>query len=111
MNVLIEYLYRDAGNNKLWGDVIFSNKMNVDVARLDADIKKTLIDGEFFVAEEVFLPPLQFEKHDIELDHGWHEYFSVGVTAERPNDHLNRDICEFICMLKSSRVYIEQQRP
>jgi len=102
MNILVQYLYRDAGNNKIWSDVVFSNRMNLDVCELETNIKNALIDGEFFVAEDVGLPSLCFDRYDEELDHGWHEYFSIKKTANSPNDDLGRDICNFVNMLKLS---------
>lgn len=103
MNILMEYLYRDAGNNKVWGNVIFSNPLNIDAAVLHESIKNALIDGEFFVAEDVFLPVLRFSSLDDELDHGWHEYFSVKTTSALSNDALDRDISEFIRSLILSK--------
>lgn len=109
MNVLLEYLYRDAGNNKIWGDVVFLNRRNLDVSALDADIKSALIDGEFFVAENVGLPPLCFESHDEKLDHEWHEYFSIKESRFGPNESTNRDICDFILSLsKSDGEYLQR---
>ncbi|HEY9035348.1 MAG TPA: hypothetical protein VIM96_01405 [Pseudomonadales bacterium] len=104
MNILLDYLYRDAGNNKLWGNVIFSNHLNIELATLHEDVKNALIDGEFFVAEDVFLPSLRFDFPDNDLDHGWHEYFSVKGTSELSNDSLNRDISEFINGLTLSKM-------
>jgi hypothetical protein len=100
MNISLTYLYRDAGNNKIWGEVIFSNKMNFDVSTLEEKIKNELIDGEFFVAEDLCLPSLRFERYDEELDHGWHEYFCVKETADCLNDCLGRDVGDFVRMLK-----------
>jgi len=102
MNILVEYLYRDAGNNKIWGDVVFSNRMNLDVSVLEGDLKNALIDGDFFIAESVALPSLRFERYDEDLDHGWHEYFSIKKTENSPNDYLGRDICDFIGILRLS---------
>lgn len=104
MNVSIQYLYRDAGNNKIWGDIVFSNRINLDVSKLEIDIKNALIDGEFFVAEDVGLPSLHFDRHDAELDHGWHEYFSIEKTDNSPNDDLGRDVCDFVDMLRLSKL-------
>jgi hypothetical protein len=104
MNISFEYLYRDAGNNKIWSNVIFSNKTDIDLGKLDTDIKNALIDGEFFVAKEVAIPVLRFERYDEDLDHGWHEYFSVIKTDEYPNDEMSRDISEFLEMLKISQL-------
>lgn len=104
INILVQYLYRDAGNNKIWGDVVFSNRKNLDFSVLEKGIKNSLIDGEFFVAEDVGLPSLRFEHYDEKLDHGWHEYFSIKKTANSPNDDLGRDICNFVSMLRSSKL-------
>jgi hypothetical protein len=107
MNILLEYLYRDAGNNKVWGNVVFSNSLNIQVDVLNTAIKNALIDGECFIAEEVFLPSLHFDVHDDELDHEWHEYFSIEETSAPSNDGLNRDIGDFISrlILSKSRNY------
>lgn len=104
MNVSIEYLYRDAGNNKLWGCVVFSNKTDSDISALRAQIKGGLIEGEFLVAEDVGLPPLHFDRYDNGLDHGWHEFFSAEKVAAPSNDCLNRDIGDFIVALKLSQL-------
>ena len=47
MNIIVEYLYRDAGNNKIWGEALFSNKSNLGLHDLLKMIKEKLIDGEF----------------------------------------------------------------
>lgn len=99
MNILFEYLYRDAGNNKVWGEVVFTNKFNIDVTAIDESLKSGLIEGEFFVAKDIGIPSLQFGDHDEDLDHGWHEYFSVMKTADAANDYLDRDISVFIKIL------------
>lgn len=96
MNIAFEYLYRDAGNNKIWGEVIFRNTNNIDVLLLDTKIKNALIDKEFFVASQIGLPTLQFENYDEELDHDWHEYSTVKETKSNPTDNADRDICDFI---------------
>jgi hypothetical protein len=79
--------------------VIFSNKNKSGVSVLEKEIRSKLIDGEFFVAEELSLPALKFERYDEELDHGWHEYFSVEETAEEVNDGLGRDVGDFVNIL------------
>lgn len=104
MNILVQYLYRDAGNNKIWGHVVFSNRMNFDISELDKNIKNALLDGEFFIAEDVRLPSLHFDRYDAELDHGWHEYFSIENTENSPNDDSERDVCDFLSMLSLSKL-------
>ena len=100
MNVSFEYLYRDAGNFKNWGEVIFSNKSNYDTSYLEKQVRTALIDKEFFVANEAEVPNLQFQEFIESLDHGWHEFYSFQLTTDRQTDSENRDIEEFIDSLR-----------
>ena len=100
MNLRFDYLYRDAGNYKNWGDLVFLNKANCDACCLEQQAKKFLIDGEFFVAEKVGVPDLKFQIHIDTLDHEWHEFHSFSPTTEKSNDLCARDIIEFIESLK-----------
>jgi hypothetical protein len=96
MNIKFEYLYRDAGNNKNWGEIIFTNKKNRNINVIDQAIRKILIEKEFFSVNNLNIPDLHFTEHDIDLDHDWHEYHSVSETTNEPTDKLNRDIADFI---------------
>ncbi len=100
MNILFQYLYRDAGNFKNWGEVVFYNKKDYEVSYLEKQIKEILIDKEFFVAEKADVPKLQFPEYVKSLDHEWHEFHSISVTSVKSNDKLARDIEEFIESLK-----------
>ena len=44
MNVRFEYLYRDAGNFKNWGELVFSNPHNINVDRVKSIAANVLID-------------------------------------------------------------------
>ena len=105
MNVRFEYLYRDAGNFKSWGEIVFSNLRNISsdlVAEMAADV---LIDHAYFVASKASVPDLHFSEHDEELDHGWHEVHTFQSTDDAPNDSQGRDIEEFIESLQcASRI-------
>ncbi|MEI6749197.1 MAG: hypothetical protein WCM93_08555 [Bacteroidota bacterium] len=81
-NIKFSYLYRDGGNYKLFGETIFSNPDNLTLTEIESKIKSRLIDGEFFYAKNWSIIPLQFDKYNEELDHGWHEYESVEITDE-----------------------------
>lgn len=102
MNVCFNYLYRDAGNFKNWSEVIFTNKTDTELNLLELQIRNFLIDGEFFVAEEVDLKKLYFPKYIKKLDHDWHEFHSIETTEETLNDKNKRDIIDFIEYLKVS---------
>ncbi len=100
MNAKFEYLYRDAGNYKKWGDVVFKNRDNVDIDLLESMLISVLIENEFFEADKSGLPKLSFQELDKDLDHDWYEYSSLKKTTEQENDIHNRDIIEFIKSLK-----------
>lgn len=99
MNLRFEYLYRDAGNYKNWGDVVFLNEHNHDADVMEQLTRKTLIDGEFFVAEKAEIPDLKFKTYVSSLDHDWHEFHSLTPTQEQVNDPNSRDITEFVELL------------
>lgn len=100
MNVLFEYLYRDAGNYKSWGQVIFSNEHDVSTDIVKARIASVLIDHAYFVASKARVPDLRFREYIEELDHGWHEFYSCEPTVDEPDDEQNREIGEFIEALR-----------
>ena len=63
MNMRFEYLYRDAGNFKNWGEIIFSNKNNYDADYLEKLARAVLIDKEFFSANKAKIQNLEFHKY------------------------------------------------
>ena len=81
-NIKFSYLYRDAGNYKNYGHVIFANPNNLSLEQVMDLIKPKLIDGTWFYAKELGLPDLHFDRWDEELDHGFHEFEGVEFTDE-----------------------------
>jgi hypothetical protein len=77
MNIRFNYLYRDAGNYKQHGSVVFSNAHHRALREVEQSIRSALIDGEFFNASRWQLPDLSEQEWDDELDHDWHEFESV----------------------------------
>jgi len=96
MNIRFEYLYRDAGNFKNWGEVIFSNKKKLDAKVLEAKAREVLIDRDYFVATIANVPSLNFKEYVELLDHGWHEFSSFEECNEKPDDLFFRDIGDFV---------------
>lgn len=83
-SIKLWYRYRDAGNNKNHGTVVFKNDTGLSLALIDACIRERLIDGLWFVAENWDLPGLYFEHYERnELDHDWHEYDEVEETDKK----------------------------
>lgn len=85
MNIKFSYLYRDSGNYKRFGDVIFSNPNNLPILDMEHLIRSKLIDGEWFYAKDWGLPNLHFEPWDEDLDHGFHEFESLSYSQELEN--------------------------
>ena len=73
---IFEYLYRDAGNFKAFGAIALEGRIN------NADresIRAKLNSGEFFIAEQIGVPPLyvqlyQWSDGPTASDHCWHEF-------------------------------------
>lgn len=74
----IEYLYRDYGNWKFWGEFWLNGIVKLD------DIKPYLLDEASFVPRELGIPSLTPEKIN-EDDHWLHEVVAVSLD-ERPED-------------------------
>lgn len=104
MNIRFEYLYRDAGNFKNWGEVVFSNPRDVPADVTASMAEKVLIDHTFFVASKAGVPDLHFSEYNEDLDHGWHEVHAFLPTDEPPNDAQARNIEDFIISLRSASV-------
>jgi hypothetical protein len=74
--VVFDYLYRDADNYKTFGSVWLRGTLT-DAER--GELVACLDGGEFFVAEQVKVPPLyaglfQHGEGPTEEDHGWHSF-------------------------------------
>ncbi|MDT8388822.1 MAG: hypothetical protein RQ736_15070 [Thiogranum sp.] len=102
MNILFEYLYRDAGNNTNWGEIIFSNPAALETDVIIDEINRLLIDQTYFDAAKVAVPDLHFSDFNEELDHGWHEFFSCRLTCDAFDDYQGRTIQEFLEVLRRS---------
>lgn len=84
-NIKLSYLYRDAGNYKNFGEVIFANPSNVSLEKVTELLKQKLIDGQWFYARDYGLPNLHFDKWNEELDHGFHEFEGMEYTDDPPS--------------------------
>lgn len=79
-----EYRYRDASNYKVTSRILLSGRLSGEERAL---ILNRLQDGEFFIAEQVGIPPLYQSLFELsggpnEDDHGWHEF--VAFSDEGP---------------------------
>lgn len=83
---VFDYLYRDAANYKVWGSLLLSGvPSQEDIEALRACMES----GEYFVAEQVGIPPLYDELWALsdgptEDDHALHEF--VELRSANPED-------------------------
>lgn len=89
-NICLHYLYRDGGNYKNYGEVVFNNPLRRSLSEVDALLQSCLIEGLFFVAADWGVPDLHFTEYpyDESIDHDWHEYGSVSETTEEATADL-----------------------
>ena len=85
MQTIFEYCYRDAGNFKAFGSVELEGALSPSQAEA---IQSKLEAGQFFIAEQVGLPPLYEQLYKwsggpIGTDHCWRECvgFKMAPTA------------------------------
>lgn len=85
---VFEYLYRDASNYKVWGELLLVGRLGEkDLAR----IRDRFDSGLYFIAEQLCIPPLYEQLWEScgdgpsDDDHVWHEFYAVrpATDAER----------------------------
>lgn len=83
MNTLIQYLYRDAENNKVHNACVVEGDITDEEIE---DICGSLKYGELFIPEDVGLPEQRFDDYDSDIDHPWFELQADGfeLTSLEP---------------------------
>lgn len=74
---MIEYLYRDAANYKIYEESIIENPKNLSLTDFEKWFRNQLIDGLYFVPHDFGLVKPQFPTYNPELDHDWCEFISL----------------------------------
>jgi len=97
-NIEFSYLYRDAGNYKKWGKVIFSNPDRLGPTEVNKALQGAFLDGDLFVAQQVRIPEVfLFADGDATSDdHCFHEFDTTTLTTQAADDTYSRSIKEFI---------------
>ena len=96
--IKFNYLYRDGGNYKSWGEVVFSNPENLTVNEIEEKLHHTFLPDNQFIASQISIPEKflfengQFTKHD----HCFHEFDCVEICQENSTDVLGRSITDFL---------------
>ena len=87
---VFEYLYRDGSNYKAWGSLLLSGEpTQEDITAL----KACLESGEYFVAEQVGVPPVYKELWDLSGgptsdDHALHEFVAFRTANKEDAEKL-----------------------
>jgi len=98
MNIEFRYMYRDMGNFKNYGVVVFGNRINRNPEEIRKQIFCFLSSDNIFKASELRIPDLFFKNYpyDSELDHEMHEFFEVSETELPASDAIQRDIADLL---------------
>ncbi len=99
-NVMFSFVYRDAGNFKQYGVVVFANPDQLPLLSADVAIRRVLIDGQFFVPSEWSIPLVNVFAFDPDLDHSWYEFLKLSSTDAPCTD--DRTLQQFVASLMSS---------
>jgi hypothetical protein len=97
-NIEFSYLYRDGGNYKKFGRVIFSNPERLTSGSVTEELQQAFIGSELFNAGQIRLPEVFLYaggrfSYD---DHCYHEFDSAKSTADVANDMHGRTIGDFL---------------
>ena len=97
-NIEFSYLYRDGGNYKKFGRVIFSNPERLTGKSVSEELQQSFISSELFIAGQIRVPEvfLHAGGHFSYDDHCYHEFDSAKATADVADDIQGRTIGEFL---------------
>jgi hypothetical protein len=104
MNIEFEYRYRDFGNFKKYGAVVFGNRNRLTVDEISQRVSLALADGQSFNAARCGIPDLFFYDFpfDPDLDHDSHEFYGASESELPVNDAANRDILDVLLEMEVS---------
>lgn len=82
----MDYFYRDASNYKIFGSIFLSGKFD---NATHSQLTECLDDGEYFIAEQIGVPPLypvlfQIGGGPTDDDHAWHTIEGLRGEVELP---------------------------
>ncbi len=107
MNIEFRYMYRDMGNFKNYGEVVFGNRLNFNPEEIRKQIFRFLGSDHIIKASDLRIPDLYFKNfpYDPELDHEMHEFFEVSESELPASDAIQRDIADLLLDMKKHCIY------
>jgi len=97
--ILLNYLYRDSGNYKKFGNKRYSNPEQLTIEEITQRLIQNLIDQSYFYPEQVGIKKFKFHRH-ID-DSSWYEFEYVEIIndIEPPKKELE-SVNDLILKLK-----------
>ena len=97
-NIRFHYLYRDAGNFKVYHAVTFANPDALQLDEIECRFRNACDSGELFIAHQIHLPELflEIDGRITANDHCFHQFDYLECTSEEPDDEQERSISVFL---------------
>lgn len=97
-NVEFSYLYRDGGNYKKFGRMVFSDPEQIDLSVAARELADAFLEDGFFIADQARVPEVfLFADGKFSFDdHCYHEFDAVRITDKEPTDEHARTLTEFL---------------
>lgn len=97
-NIRFNYLYRDGGNFKFWGEVIFANPKRLSLKGVETRLNRAFLPDGLFIASQIAIPEkFPFPKVAInQNDHCFHEFDCIETCTGNTTDSLERSVSEFL---------------
>jgi hypothetical protein len=97
-NVEFIYLYRDGGNYKKWGGVVFSNPDRVSASSAEKHLRDAFLEEGLFIAAQIRVPEVFLYSHGqlSSDDHCYHELEEARLTSKNADDIHRRSASEFL---------------
>jgi hypothetical protein len=97
-NIEFAYLYRDGGNYKSRSTVVFCNPERLSPSAIALELRQAFLPDGLFIAHQISLPEvfLYGNGNPTSDDHCFHEFDSVEMTSDSPNDQYGRSVGQFM---------------
>lgn len=100
--IKFNYLFRDCGNYKYWGEVVLQNDSDQPLEIVEAEIREKLDCDCYFLPSEFRFPTLFFDGagYRVEIENAFYELHCLEATDEEPNDIHGRTLTQFLSEIK-----------
>lgn len=97
-NITFIYFYRDGGNYKKRGHVVFRNPDELSSDFITKALREAFMQDGLFIAHQIRVPEsfLYIRGEASSDDHCYHEFDRVDLSPDTANDQRGRSIKQFI---------------